>query len=164
LCAKSTTQGGMGAAYTLSFELVVIVYEGASIAIDDEEDREATEKIDGVDLRFDCRPKLELLEAEVCDIRFVSADDSEGADDCRTASSFGGGADQSWTLQRSWRFEPPSNFDSCNVVRTRSLPRRQLVPRYLRGWKRRMSPTRHVQLCIQSLFVENRTYLEHVRI
>jgi hypothetical protein len=92
------------------------------------------EKIDGVDLRFDCGPKLELLDDEVCNIRFVSGDELEGADDCRATSSVGGGADQSWTLQRSWRFEPPSNFDSCNVVRTRSLPSRQLVSRFLRRW------------------------------
>ena len=51
--------------------------------------------MEGVDLRFDWRPKLELLDDEVCDILFVSGDELEDADDCRTTSSLGGGAVQS---------------------------------------------------------------------
>lgn len=88
LCANSTTHGGVGATKIWSIELpgVVVVYDGSSLITEvrreDEDDREVTENIDGVDFLFDFWPRLELLDDEVCDIRFdlVVGDEVEDED------------------------------------------------------------------------------------
>jgi hypothetical protein len=76
-----------------------------------------------VDFFLECRPKLELLEDEVWDSRFMVGDrdiEEELGEDIGV-ESLGGAEDQSCILPRSWRLEPPRNLDSWDVARIRGL-------------------------------------------